>query len=219
MSKTLLLIAAHPGAGPTLSRHWPYLKGAGVDIAGASTENKCSLWPEPVHMIDLGHENGRGGDNLVKNFLRQVAAFLTMPQLSHYTDLCIIEYDCLFIKPLPKFEGGFWSHLAGGPYPNLKANQFYHPPWWMSRDMARIVVKSGEEMIRDGDVEKGFTDFFIGRMQDRYGIPIRHLQGIYSRNTMENPTDIIQCRDLIREGRILMVHGVKTQDQLNQLLA
>lgn len=217
---TLLLIAANPSSAQILLRHWPYLKRAGASaIAGASTVNRPGLWPEAVHLIDLGPERGREGNALILNFIRQIKAFLTLPNLAQFTDLLICEQDCIFIKALPKFEGGFWAHLAGGPYPNLKAQQFYHPPWWMSRDMAKDVVKFGEEMVQDGDVEKGYTDFFIGRMKDRYGLDIKNLPGIYSRNTIEDKSDIDQIRALIKEDRLLMIHGVKTKAKLDEIMA
>lgn len=212
--KTLVVITGHRSVAATIARHWSYFKKSGCDLAGAASENAPSIWPEPVPLIDLGKEEGRGGDVLCRNFIKTLEGFLAHPALVDYTDIAIVEYDCVFTGPLPPFTGGFRACLAGGPYPGLKANNFWHPLWQLDRAMCRRVIICGTEMIKQGDTEKGYTDFFIGRMNDLYNLGIVHLPGIYSQNTMETPACQEQCRLLIQEGRVFFVHGIKTEEQL-----
>lgn len=212
--KTLVAICGHRGVKELIARHWNFYKKSGCDLCGVASENAADLWPEPVPMIDLGPEQGRGGDVLCRNFIKTLEGFLAHPTLVDYTDIAIIEADTVFVAPIPPFEGGFRACLAGGPYPGLKANNFWHPIWQMDRAMARRVIICGTEMILQGDTERGFTDFFVGRMNDLYNLGIQHFPGIYSQNTMEVPACQEQCRLLIQEGRVWFVHGIKTHDQL-----
>lgn len=212
--KTIVCIQGHRTVKSTIERHWHYFKKSGCDLCGASSENGPDIWPEKIPLIDLGPEQGRGGDVLCRNFIKTIQGFLNHPELTDYESIAIVEYDCCFVAPLPPFDGGFRACLAGGPYPGLKANNFWHPIWQLDRSMACRVIMHGTQMIAEGDTEKGFTDFFIGRMNDRFDLGIKHLPGIYSQNTMEVPACQEQCRLLINEGRVFFVHGIKTKEQL-----
>lgn len=216
--KTLLIIQAHPRAKATLTFMWPWFKGSGLDICGASCDNSDDLWPEPVPLIDLGPDEGRGDPYLCVNWINTWKRFLEDEVFSDYEAACIVEYDCLFTKALPEFTGGIAATFAGGPYPGLKANQFYHPPWIADRASAAKMVVLGERMIADGETEKGYTDFFVGRMKDLYRLDIHSLSGVYSRNTMDQASDQELARSLIKEGRLFMVHGVKTKAQMEAIL-
>lgn len=212
--KTILCITGHSTVKETIARHWPWFKRAGVDLCGVSAENREDIWPEKIPLIDLGPEQGRGGDVLCRNFIKTLQGFIHHPDLMDYESIAITEYDTIFCDKLPEFKGGFKAHLAGGPYPGLKANNFWHPIWQMDRATACQVIIHGQKMIEEGDTEKGFTDFFIGRMNDRFNLEIAPFTGIYSQNTMEVPSMQKQCRELIKEGKIWFVHGIKTQEQL-----
>lgn len=216
--KTLLIIQAHPRVGSTLAFLWPWFRGSGLDICGASCSNTPALWPEPVPLIDLGPDFGRGGHHLCVNWINTWKRFLNDERFKDYEAACIVEYDCLFTKAVPTFSGGIAATFAGGPYPGLKANQFYHPPWIADRQSAAKMIEYGEKMIADNDTERGFTDFFVGRMKDLFGLEIQSLSGVYSRNTMDQPSDQTLARSLIKEGRLFMVHGVKTQEQMKAIL-
>ena len=216
--KTLLLIQAHSSVADTLRMHWPWFKGSGLDICGVACDNRVDLWPEPVPMIDLGPDRGRGGDHLCRNFVETWRKWLHDARFKEYEAACIVEYDCLFTKAFPEFAGGIAATFAGGPYPNLKANQFYHPPWIADRASAQKIVEHGTQMLKEGDIEQGYTDFFLGRMKDRFGLEIASLPGVYSRNTMDQQSDQILARSLIKEGRLFMVHGVKTRAQLEAIM-
>lgn len=212
--KTLLIIQGHRTVKSTIERHWSYFKKSGVDLCGAASENSPDLWPEKIPLIDLGPEQGRGGDILCRNFIKTLKLFLNHPDLMEYEAVAITEYDTIFCGPIPPFEGGFKAHLAGGPYPGLKAQNFWHPLWQLDKEMICRVIINGTKMIEEGDVEKGYTDFFVGRMNDRFNYGIKPFTGIYSQNTMEVPAMQKQCRELIKEGKIWFVHGIKTREQL-----
>lgn len=216
--KTLLIIQAHPKVAVTLAFMWPWYKGSGLDICGASCDNTPELWPEPVPLINLGHDLGRGGHHLCTNWINTWKLFLGDARFTSYEAACIVEYDCLFTSAFPEFNGGIAATFAGGPYPGLKANQFYHPPWVADREHAAKIIEYGERMINDNDTESGFTDFFVGRMKDLFGLEIQPLSGVYSRNTMDQASDQELARSLIKEGRLFMVHGVKTKEQLMAIL-
>lgn len=215
MNKPLVVVTGHKTVKKTIERHWPYFKRSGADLCGAASENTPDLWPEKIPLIDLGPEQGRGGDVLCRNFITTLREFLNHPELQEYDSVAICEYDCVFVAPLPPFSGGFRACLAGGPYPGLKANNFWHPIWQMDRAMACRVIIHGTKMIQEGDTEKGFTDFFVGRINDLHELGIVHFPGIYSQNTMEVPACQEQCRLLIQEKRVFFVHGIKTKEQLD----
>lgn len=214
MNKTLVIIQGHKGVRETLARHWPYFKLSGCDLCGAASDNEPLIWPETIPMINLGPETGRGGDSLPRNLIRTLEGFMAHPGLKDYTMAMVVEYDCVFVSPVFFFSHEMGAHLAGGPYPGLKASNFFHPPWIFNREFIPKVIMWGNHMIAEGDIEKGYTDFFLGRMADRFGFVISHVIGIYSQNTMDRPECQEQCRLLIQEGRVRMVHGIKTADQL-----
>ncbi len=183
-------------------------------MCGVACDNSPELWPETLPLINLGPDRGRGNPHLCRNWVNTWKYWLADERFLQYEAACIVEYDCVFIKAPPEFTGGIWATFAGGPYPGLLANQFYHPPWFADRVAAAKLVECGEKMIRDNDTERGYTDFFLGRMKDLFSLTITPIPGVYSRNTMDQKSDQDLARSLIKEGRLFMVHGIKNRAQL-----
>lgn len=212
--KTVLFVQSHSAANPLVARHYTWWKNSGFDIVGIGREDTNCVWPAEIPTFKIGRE-GKGdlSDRLVKTF----ALFLNDPHFVDFTHCMVIESDAIFLKPPPYEHIEAAATHAGWFIPGLKAKDFFHTPWWLSRAMAERFVKEGTQMVKDGEVEKNTPDFFIALAFERLGIPIGWLEGTYSRNTLDVPRDLDEVRGKIRANVLWYVHGIKTPHQLNYI--
>lgn len=234
-SDTLLVIHSYRGAAPALQRHWPYWTALGLDMA---IVDPVGDKPYPLPVSNPGSIVGRWefGQNwhpfkpvkkqryYLKASLceKLIQTFGVLRHLPQYRTICIIEYDCLILRPLPKHFGGLLSYKAVGPQPEhgLKAPFGLHCPWWADRETADAIWRVGQSMIAEGDVENGSPDIFLGLLVEKYGIPFSDMGSEYcfSRNTIDVPADVIVAKQKIKDG-ITFLHGVKHEWQLRRLFA
>ncbi len=72
-------------------------------------------------------------------------------------------------------------------------------------------------MIADGDIELGSPDCFLGRMTERFSLPISDCPfPVYSRNSLDIPWQLEEAAEAVKSGAV-MIHGVKTAAQLDSL--
>lgn len=217
--KTALLVHSFAGANETVKRHWEFYKRSGFDIFGVGRTNTVCVWPESMRTKDIGVDAYIDGDNLPRRLVDTFDWFLRDEIFQCYTHCCVIEYDGIFLSAPPPVEVVAAAHLAGGKYPGFTSNQFHHCPWWLDRESAGKFVEQGRLMIGRGDIEKGSPDFFFSLAMEQAGIPVKHLEGTYSRNSLDIAEDRKQCQTLIRAKLLWFVHGVKTQEQLEEILS
>ncbi len=84
---------------------------------------------------------------------------------------------------------------------------------------ADLFVQKADELLAKGERTGGTPDFFFGLVWDELGVTVQHLEGTFSRNTLDIEADRIMARDRIRSGEIFYCHGVKTQAQLDFILS
>lgn len=219
MKSTLLLIHSHPEANACLARNWPYFLRAGCDILGIGRVGGQCRWPAGTPCVDIGetiatHWKLEPG-NLPRRYVDTFRHCLQSPDLNGYTDFFLTDYDTLILKALPAHPGGLVAAKMCGPSIGFKASCAVCHPWWMDRLTAAAFVKAGDEMIAAGELEQGTPDYWTGLMIDRYRLPWSDFPA-FIRNTLDNPESVAQARQAILAG-VWLVHGVKTEDQLNAL--
>jgi hypothetical protein len=223
--KTALIIQSYAGANATVARHWPYYKRSGFELFGVGRTNTRCEWPEPIPTKDIGEDSYINGDNLPRRLVDTFRWFIEDPIFKDFTHAMVIEYDTIFLRPPPDdTEIVLAAHRAGPNIPPMKSDGFWHNPWWLSKMAAMLFMTEGKLLLDRGENEMGHPDFFFGlvwQFVTKKFIEFKpsHLEGTYSRNSLDIPADRIQARDLIRAGAVWAVHGVKTQAQLEEILS
>jgi len=216
--RLLLGIHSYTGANPLVELLWPwYLKAEADEIIGFGTEDGGCRWPQPIRNLNIGENRYMDGksDHLCRRLLDTIEACLPL----EWDHLCLTEYDGIFFHPMPRdLPEGICATYSGGPGPGRKGNSFYHCPWVFSRSIAPKVIEFGRQMIRDGDIELGSPDCFIGRMAERFNLPITNVPfKTYSRNSLDIPWQLEEAATAVQDGATF-IHGVKNAEQLGRLL-
>jgi hypothetical protein len=216
--KTALLIHSYPGAADIVRRHWPYYKNSGMEMFGVGRTDGDCVWPETVPTKNLGLNSYINGDNLPRRLVDTFRWFLDDPVFQSFTHAVIAEYDLIWLRPLPVIPA-VGAHRAGPNIPPMRSNNFYHCPWILDREHAKMFVAKGDELLAKGDFELGNPDFMFGLIWQELGVMVEHLEGTFSRNSLDLAPDRIMARDRIRAGELWAVHGVKTAGQLAEILS
>lgn len=212
----ILAVQTFPGANETVARHWPHYEAAGCDrILGILTEGGRCTWPGE-HTAIVGKDSYVDGDHLCRRLLGTIRAGLD----AGATELVIIEYDVCFFRALPAtMPEGLVMNATGGWSEGFRGKRYFHPPWMMDINTAYRVLEGGEEMLAGGDIEKGFPDRFIGRLAERYDVPVREgWFANYTQNSLDQPEYLKQARQARLAGAHC-VHGMKSAQQLNYVMA
>ena len=218
--KTLIVIFAHSTVNDTVRRHWPWYLRGDCDILGVGRTNTRCEWPTErlIHSIAVGIEGYASGDNHILRFLETLTALLTDERYKAYGAFCLVEYDGIFIRPVPPIKPGtICAKLAGHRDGHFRGNAYYHTPWYLDRIMAGRILKYGFAMLKAGLIEGGFIDRWLGLMVDLYDIPIADTS-TYTQNTIDTPAKIEQARTAIEAGA-WYIHGIKTESQLINVTA
>lgn len=213
--KPLVAIMSHSGANQIVQRHWPLYLRCGCDILGVGREDTECNWPavggQFLGAIRIGKESYATGDNHLTRMLALIEHFLSFKELTH---LVVIEYDGIFLAPIPKLHADtFYGKVAGGNSPGFRGSMYLHTPWCMDRLAAGRILKYGRAMLKAGLNEQGFLDRWFGLMIDLYDLQWRDTgDGTYTQNTIE-PAHYEDFKRALQSG-IWYAHGVKTPEAL-----
>lgn len=211
----LLCVHSYPGANETILRHQPYFEQSGASrIVGiGTTDGKCEFPWESVNIGENRYMKMKGpDDNLCRRLLDTVKWCLTQPEDRY----AICEYDTIFLKPLPQWEG-VNAHLTGGQLAGAKTSRFYHNPWLLDRGSGEALVKAMEAVLPESaEYPDNSPDLFFGLACERAHIEVKCNFQMFTRNTLDHDLDLAQ--QAIRDGAHV-IHGCKTEAQLNALLA
>ena len=211
-----LLVQSCVSANQTVARHFPYYEKAGCDqIIGVLTTGGRCEWPGN-NSIEIGRDSYVDGDHLCRRLVDTVQAGID----AGATEIVVIEYDVCFFRALPdRMPSGLVMNATGGWSEGFRGRRYFHPPWMMDLDTAYRVVEAGREMLADGDIEKGFPDRFIGRLAERYDVPVHEawFQN-YTQNSLDQPEYLKQARQARLSG-CHMIHGFKSKAQLEYVIA
>lgn len=215
--KTLLLIFSHTEANPVVARHWPWYRKSGMDIVGVGSTNGNCIWPQYglLDQIKIGSEGAPSGAHYIHRFLNALSYCLSNYSWLEYESFCFIEYDGIFLKPLPEIAPNtFVTKKNGGASDGFLGSFFVHTPWIMDRQMGHIILDYGQRMYKHGLHERGFLDRWFGLMIDLYKLNWSDLgRDVFSENTLDTPHLIQMGRDAAKRG-VFYIHGIKTQKQL-----
>lgn len=218
--KTILAIQSYPGANATVARHLPYYLNAGADmLLGIGTTDGGCVWSNEFDCTcNIGENKYIEGAHLCDRLLRTIEVALSV-ELGPFDRICVIEYDCLFFKPIPKdLPVGVVMNIAGGPQPHRLGTFYYHCPWIMDSGTASMVLDGGRQCLKDLQFEGGSTDCFIGWVCERFNIPVHcNLVHTYSKNSLDIPEHLEEARQARIDGA-MAIHGVKTPAMLNRLM-
>jgi hypothetical protein len=208
----VLMVHTYPGANETVKRHYPFYEKAGFDkIFGVTTEGGGCYWPTP-RTVELGRNAYVGGPELSRRLVSTLESALFFGA----DEVCVIEYDVLFFKPIPSApKHGIAMVRTGGGSPGFKSSNFYHVPWLMNAATARLVISVGKRLLAAGDFEQGSPDRFIGLIVDCSGLPVHEdVFTRYTRNTIASPEELAEARAAYLGG-VHAMHGIKTKEQLD----
>ncbi len=220
MNQTLVAVLSHSLVNDTVKRHWRWYCKSGCPILGVGREN-TDCWFSPVGQdgcvgrLNIGLESYAKGDNHLQRFLSLLKWFVLSAEFSIFNDICAIEYDGIFVRPLLPYPGGLCTTLAGQRSDVYHGTNYYHTPWQMDRETAKQIIECGERMLKAQLYELGFVDRFLGLMADLYEIKITPAS-TFSVNTLDKPEHMAAARKAIAEG-VCYVHGCKTALQLEEL--
>lgn len=211
----LLAVHTYPGANQAIERHFPcWVKSGADEIMGILTQDGCQ-WPDGYNSVKLGRDSYIDGPVLPQRLLDTMKLMLLMP----FDRFCIIEWDCLFFKPLPEFSGMSAFH-AGNRMGNMLAEKFYHVPWCFDFDAGTAFVKEGEKAIRE--VQPGMhecsPDVFFGWVCERAGLPVSQPWEGFSRNSLDCAGDVELAREAYLSGATA-IHGIKTRSNFDYILS
>lgn len=224
MKDTLVVVHSHAAANDMVAILFPHYKTAGCDILGIGRTNSKCIWPEPIPTRDIGIDLFKTwvehkSDSLPKKLIGTLEVCLSdFPQ---YNDYCIIEWDSIFVKPLPKHTGGLVSVPCMvdnriTPFQNMKSNIAFQCPWWFDKPTAEIAIRKGRELIEVGDIEEGTPDHFLGRIVQLSGIKYSPIATFF-RMEFETPELIEEARQRYRSKDVFYIHGFKKISQLTSV--
>lgn len=224
----LLAVMSYPGANHAVDRHYQHWLRAGADaVVGIGTvpgrcrqmdgrEDPPCRWPEGMESVEIGGNSYIDGPHLPKRVLDTLKWFLS-DRTEDY--LCLIEWDTIFLNPLPALDSGMSAHLAGGKPWNLACNYFLHNPYCFDRETAQKVVDAGFILLAEGECVGGSPDTFLGWLTERFKISLRtDLWTQFSRNSFDCEGELDRARDAIRAGADVC-HGVKHAHELEYILS
>ena len=222
---TVLTIDTYEAISDFLPLMWPHYEKSGADVVGIERTNRATRWPKEVPHFAVGEDTftcwaaKQDDPYLCNRWLGVIELFLTHPYFAKYDDLCLFEWDALFVKPLPKLDPaiGLCLTKAGGPMAGFKAPIFFHLPWWMDRKRAELILAKGRDMVAKGDIEHGSVDVFLGLLVHQLGLKWYSIP-FYSRNRLDHPTRLAEAKAAIKEGAY-GVHGVRDKAMLDYLFA
>ncbi len=210
-----LLLAIHswPGANERVARHWPfYEKSGAAKIMGIGTTDGGCKWPEGVEHVEIGQNSYIQGDILPRRLVNTMRFMMLLP----YDHFCIIEWDCLFFQPMPRFSG-FAAFHAGNSLPGMKAKRFHHVPWAWDYETGQAFVKQADRMLKDVEGHECSPDMFLGWVCETAGIEVHQPWVGFSRNSLDNPADVELARDAYQNGAVA-IHGIKNEKELRRIL-
>lgn len=223
MKDTLLVIHSYRGANEMVKLLWPYYKVSGCDMLGVGRTNAKCEWPEPICNVDIGEDPFRPwcehkSDNLPRRLIDTLDVCLK--QYPQYSDYCIIEWDSIFVKPLPIHTGGLVSVPCGidnaWKQQGFKTDIAFLGPWWFDHETAEKCIPVARELIYHGDIEQGTPDFFIGLVALKAKVKYSSIPVCFY-NTVDHPRFIADARNHYKSKDIYYIHGIKTPEQLKQI--
>lgn len=212
----LLCIHSYPGANLTVLRHFPYYEKSGAKkIIGIGTSDRRCQWPHNVDYVNIGENSYLAGDVLPLRLLDTMAFCLQQP----FDHFCIVEYDCLFFKPMPAFSG-LASFRAGGKTHGSIAEAFFHCPWAFDRETGEKFLERGRQLIRklNPSMPECSPDVFFGWVAEDAGLPVSQPWEGFSRNSLDCDGDLDRARMAYRSGATA-IHGVKHIHELEYIIS
>jgi hypothetical protein len=226
-SKTLMAIISSPSDNEMVKRHWPYFLLTGFDIVGCGTVDGLCEWPEPVMRFDTGQLGKRitNGISAIWGLVPQEIEILKMFLTTRYETLVVVEADNVWVTRNPPSHPGGFIYLVN-LMTNLHKGIFATPvyastPRICDRTTAGHLVHWGEKMIASGDVEYWISDRFMMKAAFVGQIRFQHYPSWTSfpfdwSGMSVKEAFIKDARTAIHLGNHVL-HGIKTQEQLNQI--
>lgn len=210
----LLAIHSYPDANAGIVRHWPYYEKSGAQkILGIGTTDGRCRWPSGVESVEIGANAYIGGDHLPRRLMNTMRLMLLMP----FDRFCIIEWDCLFFKPMPEFSGLVGFH-AGNRSEGMKAARYHHCPWAFDYETGHQWLKKADELIGQVDGHECSPDVFFGWVAESAGIEVTQPWEGFSRNSLDCAGDLESAREHYRKG-VTAIHGIKGNHELEFILS
>lgn len=214
MSTLLLAVHAYPGCSHRLEAHFPYYEKSGADlIIGIGTEGGLCKWPTGVESVEIGHDEYIAGGHLPKRLMDTMRFMLCL----NFDRFCIIEWDCLFFKPLPEFTGMVAFH-AGNRSAGMRTEKYHHCPWAFDYDTGKAFLAKAEELLPQVDGHECSPDVFFGWVCQEAGIEVGQPWSGFTRNTIESAADAELAREAYRNGA-MAIHGIKGRATLDHVLS
>lgn len=211
----LLAVHSYPAASSAHERHLPFWKNAGADsmFIGIGTDDGKCKWPVEMQSVNIGRNSYIDGPVLPKRLIDTMEFMLLLP----YKRYAIIEWDCIFFKPLPEFTGMAAFH-AGNQLPGMRAQRFHHCPWAFDYEAGAKFVKAAKELLPQVSGHEASPDVFFGWVCEQSGIEVHQPWEQFSRNSLDCAGDL----ELARQARIngaTAIHGVKRKAELDYILS
>lgn len=216
--KLLFCVMSWKGAQSQVHWSWKHYRQSGLDILGTCPTDSQHEWPADINFCIPVGKAGYASPDLVRRWVNTINMLLHSQELLKYDGFIVGEYDGVFFQPMPKFDGGLWTHRAGGKLNHgEKASSFYHSPWIFDREVGEKIVARGVELVKAGEFELGSPDVFLGRCIDDLKLPWTET-GTFSVNggMLEIPEYWASAKQMVSAG-CWYCHGIRTQQQLRDL--
>lgn len=210
--KTLMLVYCWSEDAGRIERHYPFwYQGVGDNIWFICPEDAPILEGETI----LTHgRSEQFGPELMKRMIYGMNLALG---LSDADAFLVMEADSVTFGKVPDHPGdGMRAVIYPNGDPAWKASSYIHTPWWFDREGMRVVLKA--MMGLPAEAELGFPDRHIALACEQASIvPINDTR-LVSFNQLDLPRYMASAKKSVAAGAFA-IHGVKTEEQLRQLLA
>lgn len=210
----LLAIHSYPGANHRIDAHFPYYEKAGADmIIGIGTEGGLCKWPAGVEHVEIGHDEYINAGHLPKRLIDTMRFMLCLD----FDRFCIIEWDCLFFKPLPVLNGIAAFH-AGNRSDGMRTEKYFHTPWCFDIESGTKFLAKADELLPQVSGHEASPDVFFGWVCQEAVLLVDQPWIGFTRNTIESAEDAERAREAYRDGA-MAIHGIKSRATLDYILS
>jgi len=154
------------------------------------------------------------------NIARAIAGILEALH-SDSDEFCIMEYDCVSLKPFPVIGG----KVAGCFMPDennttFKSRGFIHSPWVFDRETGCFLFDAITKMNRT-ELEAGFPDRWFYHLVNSFNIPVYNFLETGEAITKDKNSPLWDTEHLKNKkaNGVFIFHGFKTEQEISGILS
>jgi hypothetical protein len=190
-------------------------------LMGVDCLEACHDWPEDIFILKAGTDAYMDSGRPWNHTGRLIDTFDCFLQFFDDHDfVCIIEYDSIFLKPIPALSANKLTspNTECDPAWGAAARRFYTSPWIADKAVASKIVATGRRLISEKRFDNGSPDVFLGLVLDHVEIEIEQAPWAVSVNGIDGMNRLDELVQAARSG-IAFIHGIQTETAFKHIMA